>query len=113
MIDERAGRDQAGWRVYELCHSGRQTGYLLEHPGDRVAASDEVVRVLGDHREALRNLKAFSFGLGVGGSITADFEGDLRIEKVLPRVKRSFADVAPESCLTITLWTRRGRPAPL
>jgi hypothetical protein len=120
LLDERALGIADGWRVYQSCPvyegqsvaNARQRGYLFEHAGTVAATPQQQYAVLEQHRAALHVVPTFGTGLSAAGP-TATIEGDVRIEKVLPDLKRNFADVPSELCFAIQINTWSTPPVPL
>jgi hypothetical protein len=119
LLDERAYGVANGWRVYQSCPwngsasaKARQSGYLFEHAGEVMASSEQLHSILEQHRGALQVGQSIATGLGVAGPM-ATIEGDVRIEKVLPMLKRSFSDVPTDLCFGIQIETWNAPPVAL
>ncbi|HET7543936.1 MAG TPA: hypothetical protein VFK05_28890 [Polyangiaceae bacterium] len=112
LLDERARGIAEGWRVYQSCpewgsqrHAdAQQRGYLFEHVGEVAASPEQMESLLETHRGALHVGSTYATGLSAGGP-TGMIEGDVRIEKVLPQLKRGFSDVPSELCFSVQIDT--------
>jgi hypothetical protein len=119
LLDERADGVANGWRVYQSCPwnrsasaKARQSGYLFEHAGEVMASPEQLHSILERHRGALQVGQSIATGLSVAGPM-ATIEGDVRIEKVLPMLKRSFSDVPTDLCFGIQIETWNAPPVAL
>ncbi len=79
--------------------------------GEVAATPKQLHAILEQHRDALQVGPAYATGLSAVGPM-AMIEGDIRIDKALPELKRGFADLPSELCFGVQIETGGSPPEP-